>query len=88
MVDPQQVFSDPKVIALARAAAAGKPAEVEVLLHRGVNVKTVGQKGFTVTHFALLARENASGVLRLLLNAGADPISEEIRSASDGVAGL
>jgi ankyrin repeat protein len=75
MVDPQQVFSDPKVIALARAAAAGKSAEVEGLLHGGVNVKTVGQKGFTVTHFALLAKENAPGILRLLLKAGADPIS-------------
>lgn len=75
VVDPGQVFSDPNVIALARAASTGKLVEIEGILRGGVNVKAVGKKGFTITHFALQSRENAPAVMRLLLKAGADPIS-------------
>jgi len=74
-IDPEKVFEDPKVIALAGAINAGNLSEIESALREGVNVKTVGEKGFTVTHFALLADANAPDIMRLLLKAGADPIS-------------
>ena len=60
MVDPKKVFSDLKVIALARAAAAGKLPELESILAGGANVKAIGKKGFTITHFALQAKTNVS----------------------------
>ena len=75
LVTPEQVFADPKAIALAKAVADGNPADVRRMLTSRVDVKTKGRKGLTVTHFALYAKQNAPEVLRLILRAGADPVS-------------
>lgn len=72
---PELVFNDPNVISLAQAVAAGNVDEVKRILASGVNVKTKGKQGFTVTHYALLAKQNAPEVLKIILEAGADPIS-------------
>jgi ankyrin repeat protein len=75
MVAPEKVFDDPKVISLARAIAEGNLADVQKLLAAGADVKAKGKDGFTVTQFALYARQNGPEVLRVILKAGADPIS-------------
>jgi ankyrin repeat protein len=72
-VNPERVFTDPKVIKLAQAVARGDLAATEEAIRAGADVKTVGVKGFTVVHFALYSR--SVPVLKALLKAGADPIS-------------
>src|SRR5690349_7829636 len=62
-VPPEKVFEEEKVIALARAVADGKRTEVQAYLASGVQVKMVGKKGFTVTHFALYTKENGPAIL-------------------------
>ncbi len=75
MPNPNKVFSDPAVIELADACLDGKTDRVSELLHRGADVRAVGKLGMTVPHFALLARSNAPQVMKLVLDAGGDPVS-------------
>ncbi len=75
MVDPSRVFSDPRVIELARAVSNGDVAAVQRGIASGVDVKAKGLKGFTLTQFALYPKTNGPEVLHLLLKAGADPLS-------------
>lgn len=56
---------------LARAAAAGRTAEVMRLVEEGAKVNAVGEKNMTPLVWTLLAR-NIEG-MRALLQAGADP---------------
>jgi uncharacterized protein len=75
MIAPEQVFTDPKVIALAKAAAAGDAGEVRRLIAAGADAKAKGRKGLTLPHFALYAKQRGAEVVRLLIRAGADPVS-------------
>ena len=75
MVNPERVFSDPHVVALAGAVAKGDVETVRQLLASGVDARARGASGMTLPHFALYARANGPAVLKLLLHAGADPIS-------------
>jgi len=75
MLAAERVFTDPQVITLANAARDGNIEKIKQAIAAGANVKVVGDKGFTVTHFALYARSNAPQVMSTLLSAGADPIS-------------
>ena len=72
---PNKVFTDPAVIKLADACLDGSPERVSALLHQGANVRAVGKLGMTVPHFALLARKNGAQVMKLVLDAGGDPVS-------------
>jgi ankyrin repeat protein len=72
---PNKVFTDPAVIELADACMDGKPDRIAALLHKGANVRAVGKLGMTVPHFALLARANGPQVMKLILDAGGDPVS-------------
>ena len=75
MVNPERVFSDPHAVALAGAVAKGDVETVRHLLASGVDARAKGASGMTLTHFALYAKANGPDVLKLLLHAGADPIS-------------
>lgn len=72
---PNKVFTDPLVVELADACLDGKPDRIAALLHRGADVRAVGKLGMTIPHFALLARANAPQVMKLVLDAGGDPVS-------------
>ena len=72
---PNKVFTDPAVIKLADACMDGSPERVSALLHQGADVRAVGKLGMTVPHFALLARKNGAQVMKLVLDAGGDPVS-------------
>jgi hypothetical protein len=71
---PNKVFTDPAVVELANACMDGKPNRITALLHQGADVRAVGKLGMTVPHFALLARANAPQVMKLVLDAGGDPV--------------
>ncbi|HEX7688054.1 MAG TPA: ankyrin repeat domain-containing protein [Burkholderiaceae bacterium] len=75
MPSPNKVFTDPAVIELATACMDGKADRVASLLHQGADVHAVGKLGMTVPHFALLAQANAPQVMKLVLDAGGDPVS-------------
>jgi len=75
MTQPSKIFQDPLVIQLAFACMEGDPARITALLRDGANVRAVGQVGMTIPHFALLARKNAPLVMKLVLDAGGDPVS-------------
>jgi len=75
MLDPSRVFTDARVVALARSIETGDVGEVRRQITSGVDVKVRGAKGFTLTSFALLANKNAPEILQMLLKAGVDPIS-------------
>ncbi len=72
---PNKVFTDPVVVELANACMDGKLDHITALLHKGTDVRAVGKLGMTVPHFALLARANAPQVMKLVLDAGGDPVS-------------
>lgn len=71
----EKVFSDPQVVKLAYHVMDGDLATMGQMIKEGVNVKTVGYQGLTLSHYALLARKNRPQSLKLLLEAGADPVS-------------
>jgi ankyrin repeat protein len=75
MITTDKVFADPKVAQLASATQDGDLTRIEKLIKAGAPVRSVGQEGMTVTHYALRARRNAPQVMELLLKAGADPVS-------------
>ena len=75
MITTDKVFADPQLAQLASAAQDGDLARIQQLIKAGAPVKSVGQEGMTVTHYALRARRNAPQVMELLLKAGADPVS-------------
>ncbi len=75
VVDPEKIFNDSRVVALARAVAAGDITQCQRLLASEVDVKAKGASGMTLPHFALYAKSNGPAVLRALLKGGADPIS-------------
>jgi len=75
MPHPNKVFTDPLVVQLADACIDGDTDRIAKLLHQGVNVRAVGAMGMTIPHFALLARANAPQVMKLVLDAGGDPVS-------------
>jgi ankyrin repeat protein len=75
MITTDKVFADPQLAQLANAAQDGDLARIQQLIQAGAPVKSVGDEGMTVTHYALRARRNAPQVMELLLKAGADPVS-------------
>jgi ankyrin repeat protein len=72
---PNKVFTDPLVVELGNACMDGKPDRIAALLHQGADVRAIGKLGMTIPHFALLARANAPQVMKLVLDAGGDPVS-------------
>lgn len=79
----EKIFADPGVVKLAYRTMDGDIVAMSQLIKSGVNVKAVGYQGMTLTHFALLARQNRPQTLKLLLDAGADPVS--LRSDGENV---
>jgi hypothetical protein len=75
MAYPNKVFTDPLVVELADACMDGKLDRIAAFLHQGADVRAVGKLGMTVPHFALRARANAPQVMKLVLDAGGDPVS-------------
>lgn len=69
--NPEDFFSDPKTLALARAAIAGDGAAIDAALKGGADVNTVGKDDATPLWFAYLAG-NRTGMAQLL-DRGADP---------------
>lgn len=69
-LDARQVFSDPRVAELARAAAAGDIARVRALAP-AIDLATRGDKDITLLQWAVFNRGHAG--LGALLDAGADP---------------
>lgn len=70
-LSPGDVFANPGVAALARAACYGNTARIAALAKRGVNVNAHGKQGVTPLIWAMTCH-NYRG-LRALLRAGADP---------------
>jgi len=70
-MDAKQVFTDPKIVALANAAAQGDAARVREEVGQGADPNAQGDKGMNVLQYAL-ARQSPDG-LKALLDAGADP---------------
>ena len=66
----KEVFNDPRVINLARAAGRGNIAKIDKLVKSGVDVNFVGVGGFTPLYWAL-KKSNLKGFERLL-ELGAD----------------
>jgi ankyrin repeat protein len=75
MTQPDKVFQDPLVVQLAFACMAGDVAGIATLLKQGANVRAVGELGMTVPQSALRARKNAAQVMKMVLDAGGDPVS-------------
>jgi hypothetical protein len=69
--NPEDFFSDPKVLALAKAATAGDTATIDASIKDGADVNAPGKDGATALWFAYLAG-NRSGFVHLL-DCGADP---------------
>ena len=69
-------FSDPQVVALARASQSGDVAAIDRLVAEGVNVNAKGKYGLTPLFFALAAR-NREGFQRLLKHKGDPNIQSE-----------
>lgn len=70
----QEMFSDPRVAALADAAATGRIDEVERLVTAGVAVDALGYEDATPLTFAMLANgPNSTQGMEALLKLGANP---------------
>lgn len=76
-----EVFSDPKVANLAKAACGGDTSKIAALIAEGIDVNAKGQEGIVPLFYALKCEEPAS--LEALLQAGADPNY----APSDGING-
>jgi ankyrin repeat protein len=66
-----QMFSDPKVVALAVAAENGNVKAIDAMLEQGVNVDAVGKHAITPLAWTLITK-NKAGFKRLLQH-GANP---------------
>jgi len=66
-----QIFSDPVVAKLAKAACAGDVAKIDALVAKGVNINGKGLDGAMPLFFALKCEQPAA--LEAMLKAGADP---------------
>jgi ankyrin repeat protein len=66
-----QVFRDPKVVALIKAANKGEIAEMDSLVRQGADPNSVGNEGQTPLVWAI-ASNNKTGIQKLL-ELGADP---------------
>lgn len=69
-MDAKQVFPDPKIAALAAAAAQGDAPRVRELVRDGADPNAQGDKGMNLLQYAL-AEQNPDG-LKALLDNGAD----------------
>ncbi|MES2694430.1 MAG: hypothetical protein V4773_13215 [Verrucomicrobiota bacterium] len=69
--NPEDYFTDPNVVGLARAAAVGNAAGIAKYIKAGAEVNAVGKDGASVLWFTMLAG-NKAGFARLL-ELGADP---------------
>lgn len=69
-MDAKQVFPDPKIAALAAAAAQGDAPRVRELVRDGADPNAQGDKGMNLLQYALAA-QNPDG-LKALLDNGAD----------------
>jgi ankyrin repeat protein len=69
--NPEDCFSDSKVVALTRAATAGDVATIDALVRQGLDVNAVGKGDITPLWFAFVSRNRAGFVH--LLDLGADP---------------
>ncbi len=70
-VGPEDIFRDPKAVALAEAARRGDLAAMERLLKEGVDVNVRGKFGITPLFWAMAGNQPES--FRFLLEHGADP---------------
>ena len=66
-----RAFSDPQVISLAEAAAAGDVKQIRDLAARGVPVNSRGDHGMNLLQWSVLNKSSKG--LAALLDAGADP---------------
>ena len=71
-MDASKVFADPRVAALADAAASGDAARVRKLVQDGTDPNARGDRDVTPLEWALL-RKDLRG-MQALLDAGADPL--------------
>jgi ankyrin repeat protein len=69
--NPEDYFSDPKVVALTRAATAGDVATIDALVRQGLDVNAVGKGDITPLWFAYVSGNRAGFVH--LLDLSADP---------------
>ena len=88
MMDPKlggktidQIFSNPQMAKLAKAACAGKTAKIAELIAEGVKVDAQGQDGMVAMFYALKCEQPAA--LEALLKAGANPN----HAGRDGITG-
>lgn len=79
-MDASKVFADPRVAALADAAASGDPARVRALVRDGADPNAQGDRGVTPLEWALL-RKDLRG-MQALLDAGADPAHAGVGGAT------
>ncbi|MFT4163505.1 ankyrin repeat domain-containing protein [Shinella sp.] len=68
---PAKVFTDPRIVEIARAIEDGNKAEVRRLVQEGANVAAQGQKNVTLLQWAML--RDQPRMMELLLELGADP---------------
>lgn len=68
---PEEAFSDPRQVALAKAAKAGDVKAINQAVKDGADVKAVGRQSATVLWYAVVANEKKA--FARLLELGADP---------------
>lgn len=71
--DPAKVFTDPRIVELARAIEAGSASEVRRLVQaEGAALSALGEQKVTLLQWAILSDQPR--MLKLLLELGADPV--------------
>ncbi|MEP7044365.1 MAG: ankyrin repeat domain-containing protein [Dokdonella sp.] len=78
--DPDKIFSDPNVAALAKADAAGDAAHVRLLITRGADPNGKGDRDVNLLEWSLL-QQSARG-MTALLDGGADPAQPGVGGAT------
>lgn len=71
MLAPSEYFTDPDVIALAKAGKRNDVAEIDRLIAKGVNINAKGKGDFTPLFFAFF--EGFEDAFSAMLKHGADP---------------
>jgi len=69
--DPAKVFTDARIVELARAIEDGSTTKVRRLVQEGANLGSQGQQGVTLLQWAML--RDQPRMLELLLELGANP---------------